>query len=60
MELTAEKVAEEEYFGIAAVFDRFGSLENIVMQALADEPYWQEHRRNQEQCLQAVGDNDGF
>ena len=60
MQLAAHEIVKEKYFGVAAVFDGFGSLENIHVQALADKVYRQENRRHQEKRLQAISNDDGF
>jgi len=60
MQLVAHEIVKEEYFGIAAVFDGFGSFKNVHVQALANKIYRQENRCYQEKCLQAVGNDNGF
>ena len=60
MQLAAHKIVKEKYFGVAAVFDGFGCLKNIHVQALANKIYRQENRCYQEKCLQTIGNDNGF
>ena len=60
MKFAGQEIVEEKYFGIAAVFNGFGSLENIITKTIAYEVNGQEHGRYQEQRLQTIGNNNGF
>lgn len=44
MKLVTQEIIKEEYFGITAVFDSLGSIENAIIKTVADEINGQEHR----------------
>ena len=60
MKMAAQEIIKKENFGITAVFDRIGRLENVHIQTTTYKVYRKEYRRYQKEGLQAIRNDNGF